>query len=631
VGKDAGKAGGAGAGRLVQRLAQAGARLERAPGPVVAAAFLAVPVLAFAAGRAWPGIAALVAAALALLALAVAVARFFAAAELRRAAGFLEHHFGPLLRLDRAGEIVYANRAAAALARELACASLRELLPPDLPDRLTRLRADPARRDRWQYAREARALEAEVHFLPDAGAFYVSLRDVTERRLTEERLVYRAYHDPLTGLPNRHMLAEVAQQALGAAGQGGLRAAVLLIGADRLRRVTDTMGNATAAQLAQAFAARLKTLLDGCREQCRNTSLYQFGDDVYAVFAPGIDGPTAAEVAQRLVAGAGEPLYVAGREFFLDVSIGVALFPEDGGNAAELIKNAASALARARAQGGRGFRLYQSEMNAMASHWLRLENYLRHAIERDELKLYYQPQVDLRTGRIVALEALLRWHHPHQGTLLPEAFIRLAEDSGMIYAIGEWVLRAACAQNRDWRSRGVLEATVAVNISARQFHSENLPALVQRTLADTGLPPEALELEITESVAMEDAPRTAEMLQQLRGMGVRLAIDDFGIGFSSLAYLRRFPIGRLKIDRSFVRHVATDATDAAIVRAVVTLGHALGLRVGAEGVETPEQARRLRQAECDEAQGLYYSRALPPEALEAYLRTRRAAAGTVEA
>src|SRR5690606_9118720 len=183
-----------------------------------------------------------------------------------------------------------------------------------------------------------------------------------------------------------------------------------------------------------------------------------------------------------------------------------------------LIKNAASALARARAQGGRGFRLYQSEMNAMASHWLRLENYLRHAIERDELKLYYQPQVDLRTGRIVALEALLRWHHPHQGTLLPEAFIRLAEDSGMIYAIGEWVLRAACAQNRHWRSRGVLEATVAVNISARQFHSENLPALVQRTLADTGLPPEALELEITESVAMEDAPRTAEMLQQLRGM-----------------------------------------------------------------------------------------------------------------
>lgn len=619
-------------GRIARTLQGLGGRVERAPWPVAALAFLVAPVLAFVAGFGWPAATAIAALVLALLAVLTAVARFLAGHEARRAAGFLEQHLGPLLRLGRQGEVAYGNRAAIELTRELGAASLRELLPADLPDRLGRLRADPARRARWQYLREARTLEADARFLPDTGTFYVSISDVTARRLREERLVYRAYHDPLTGLPNRHMFEEVAERTLGAPANGAGRAAVLLIGADRLRLVTDTMGNATAEQLSQAFAARLQTALDACREQCRNASLYQFEGDVYAVFAPGVgSGPVAAEMAQRLVTRAGEPLYVAGREFFLDASVGIALFPDDGGDAAELIKNAASALAGARSQGGRGFRLYKPEMNAMASHWLALENYLRHAIERDELKLYYQPQIDLRTGRIVALEALLRWHHPQRGTLLPDAFIRLAEDSGMIYAIGDWVLRTACEQNRRWRERGVLDTTVAVNVSARQFHRQNLPALVRQTLADTGLPPHALELEITESVAMEDAARTAETLQQLRGMGVRLAIDDFGVGFSSLAYLRRFPIERLKIDRSFVRHVATDATDAAIVRAVVTLGHALGLRVGAEGVETREQALRLRHAECDEAQGLYYSRAVPADALEAYVRARREEAGTAEA
>lgn len=583
---------------------------------------IAALLLAYGGGVSYPA-----AGALGVLVLAVLVAYYAAARagqELRRAAVFVERNPHPVLRLASNGEILYANRAAAELARAIGAASAKALLPPDLPERLTPLRVGPERYAVWQYRREARALECEVHFLPDLRVFYAYITDVTDRRLNEERLVYQAYHHALTGLPNRQMFQELVEQTLGAPEHGEMQAAVLVIGVDRYKMLADTMGHAIGEQLSQAVAARLGAALEECRTYSRHATLYHFDSDVYAVFAPGLaSGQAAAQIAEQLVHQAAPPLYVAGREFFLGVSVGIALFPGDGKDAAALVKNATSAMQRARSQGGRGFRLYKPEMNALATHWLALENYLRHAIERDELKLYYQPQLDIYTGRVVALEALLRWKHPQRGLLMPDAFIRLAEDSGMIHAIGEWVLRAACAQNRAWRERDLIHTAVAVNISARQFHRQNLPALIGKTLADTGLPGEALELEITESVAMEDAARTTDMLHELKHMGVALAIDDFGVGFSSLAYLRRFPIDRLKIDRSFVRHIATSDTDAAIVRVVVTLGHALGLRVGAEGVETREQLLRLRQYECDEAQGVLYSRPLPAAEVEAFLAAPR--------
>src|SRR5436190_7017896 len=274
----------------------------------------------------------------------------------------------------------------------------------------------------------------------------------------------------------------------------------------------------------------------------------------------------------------------------------------------------------ARLHGGNGFRLYKPEMNAMAAHWLSIENHLRHAIERRELELYYQPQVDIKGGRVVSFEALLRWRHPRWGLLSPKDFVRLAEESGMIESIGAWVLNEACAQNRRWRDRGLFPVRVAVNISGRQFHREQLTRTVGEALAQSGLSAEALELEITERIAMADAVRTAEMLRELKDMGVKIAIDDFGTGFSSLAYLKRFPIDKLKIDQSFVAQITADSTDAAIVRAVVTLGHALKLRVGAEGVATHEQLARLRHYECDEAQGELYSHAAPVADVEALLR-----------
>lgn len=547
-----------------------------------------------------------------------------AAVERRRLAVFTERNPNPVMRLALDGEVIYANAAATDLARRMGGASARLLLPEDLAARLAELRGEVERYEVWRYEREGRSLECGIHFLPDLDIFHAYVSDATERRLSEEKLVFQAYHHPLTGLPNRRMFEEVVNKTLLGAEQSGLQGAALVIGVDRFKVVIDTLGHSVGEQVLQAIAARLTLALEELGDYSRNAVLYHFEGDVFAVFVHGASGTQApVQIAEQLVQRSAQPLYVAGREFFLSFSIGIALSPADGTNAQELIKNADSAKQVVQNQGGRGFRLYKPEMNAKAAHWLVLEAHLRHAIERGELRLHYQPQVDVRSQRVAALEALLRWEHPRWGLLSPKDFVRLAEDSGMIVPIGEWVLATACAQNRAWRDRGLPATPVAVNISARQFHREDLPKTVADVLARTGLPPEALELEITESVAMEDVERTSGMLQELKNMGVRLAIDDFGTGFSSLAYLKRFPIDKLKIDQSFIAQITGDDTDAAIVRAIVTLGHALKLRVGAEGVATAEQLARLRQFGCDEAQGELYSQPVSAHEIEAFLRVRQ--------
>ena len=550
-------------------------------------------------------------------------------AERRRLAVFAERNPNPVMRLKLSGEIIYANAAANELARRMGADSVRVLLPVDLSERLTALRtADDERYDVWQYQREARALECGIHYLPDLASFHAYVADATERRLNEEKLVFHAYHHPLTGLPNRRMFQEVIEQTLAEPEHSGLQAAVFLLGMDRFKVVVDTLGHAVGDQLLQAVAARLSTLIHGYREMCGNCTLHHFEGDLFAVLGPALTSDKApALIAEKLLNGLAEPLYVAGREFSLSFSIGIAVFPVDGKDALTLLKNADSAMHGVKRHGGHGFRMYKPEMNAFAEELLQLESYLRHAIERDELRLHYQPQVNVHTGEVTALEALLRWEHPQRGLLEPKDFIALAEESGMIVPIGEWVLRSACRQNRAWRDHGRIRTAVAVNISARQFHQQDLPQLVGTVLADTGLPADALELEITESVAMHDVERTVAMLQELKNMGVRLAIDDFGTGFSSLAYLKRFPIDKLKVDQSFVHHMTTDGNDAAIARAIVTLGHAMKLTVCAEGVETPEQLSRLRQYDCDEAQGLLYSPPVPAHNVETLLGTHKRLVG----
>jgi len=549
----------------------------------------------------------------------------YANAERRRLAVFPERNPNPVMRLALDGALLYANPAAAELLGKIGADpnDALKLLPPDLRERLKALRASGRGYDIWQYQVQSRLLECGIHYIPDLTIYHAYVTDITERRRTEEKLVFQAYHNALTELPNRRMFEEVVEQTLPTADAGGRQAAVLLLSLDRLKVVTETFGHVIGDQLLQAIALRLKTVLEHCREGCHNAMLYHFDGELYAVLLPELASSQApAMVAEKLLEAMKEPLYVAGRELFVSVSIGVAVFPDDGREAVALLRNAESALQRVKKAGGRGFQLYKPEMNAMAAQWLSLENYLRHALEHGELVVYYQPQFDVKSGRATGVEALLRWSHPTRGLLPPGEFIPLAEETGMIVGLGEWVLRQACVQQRVWCEQGLMAGTMAVNMSAGQFHQQNLPAIVAGVLAETKLPAQYLELEITESVAMHDAARSAAMLHELKDMGVRLAIDDFGTGFSSLSYLKRFPIDRLKIDRSFIHGLTTDANDGAITRAVITLGHALKQHVLAEGVETREQLLRLRQYECDEAQGNLYAPPLPAAEVEKFLRSQ---------
>ncbi|MFP5348750.1 MAG: putative bifunctional diguanylate cyclase/phosphodiesterase [Gammaproteobacteria bacterium] len=549
----------------------------------------------------------------------------YANAERRRLAVFPERNPNPVMRLALDGTLLYANPAAAELLGKIGLDpnDALKLLPPDLRQRLKALRANGRGYDVWQYQVDTRLLECGIHYIPDLTIYHAYVTDITERRRTEERLVFQAYHNALTELPNRRMFEEVMEQTLPPPGPGARQAALLLLSVDRLKVVTETFGHVIGDQLLQAIAVRLKTILDHCREGCHNATLYHFDGELYAVLLPDLVSAQApAMVAEKVLEAMKEPLYVAGRELFASVSIGVAVFPDDGRDAVTLLRNAESAMQRVKKTGGRGFQLYEPEMNAMAAQWMALENYLRHALEHGELAVYYQPQFDVKSGRATGVEALLRWSHPTRGLLLPGEFIPLAEETGMIVGLGEWVLHQACAQQRAWCEQGLMVGTMAVNMSAGQFHQQDLPALVARVLQQTRLPAQYLELEITETVAMQDAARSTATLHELKNMGVRLAIDDFGTGFSSLSYLKRFPIDRLKIDRSFVRGLTTDANDLAITRAVITLGHSLKQRVLAEGVETRDQLARLRQLDCDEAQGNLYAPPLPAAEVEQLLRSQ---------
>ncbi|MDE2089728.1 MAG: bifunctional diguanylate cyclase/phosphodiesterase, partial [Gammaproteobacteria bacterium] len=466
-----------------------------------------------------------------------------------------------------------------------------------------------------------RTMECGVHFLRDLECFHVYVTDITQRKRAEAELVYRAYHDALTGLPNRRMLSERLEDILGTPNRDGLCIAVLLMELDRLTMVIDSLGHEVADALLQAVSTRLQQVLAECQDICGNAILYRFEGDVFALMVPGFTGAQApVRLAEKILQEMRRPLHVNAREFVATFSIGMGVFPMDGQDAVTLLRNADTARQRAKQSGGNSFQCYSADMNAHAAEWLSLESWLRHALERDELRLYYQPQIDVRNGRLIGTEALLRWQHPERGLLSPGEFISLAEETGLIVPIGEWAMRMACAQNKAWRDRGPGKITVAVNISARQFHRQDLPALVARMLAETGLLPDGLELEITESVAMQDVERATTVLAELKRMGVKLSIDDFGTGFSSLNYLKRFPIDKLKIDQSFVRNLTTDENDAAIARAVITLGHSLKLKVIAEGVETAEQLAWLRREDCDDAQGYLFGKPVPADQFEASRR-----------
>ncbi len=438
--------------------------------------------------------------------------------------------------------------------------------------------------------------------------------EIAERRIADERVVHMAHHDVLTGLPNRTLLTDRVGQAITRARRDGGKLAVLFLDIDRFKNINDSLGHAVGDQLLRAVSTRLVSCL---RE---GDTAARLGGDEFIVSLPDVGNATeAALVAARILRELSKPFTVSDHQLPADVSIGIAIYPDDGDCAQTLLRSADSAMYHAKESGRANYQFFSEQMTERVSRRLSTETSLRRALERGEFQLHYQPLIELASGRVDGAEALARWPRPDGRLVSPADFIPIAEETGLIVPFGEWALREACAQAKAWQAQqpGV---RIAVNLSARQFRQQHLARMVEQALRDTGLEPALLELELTEGVLMHHADETVRTLAQLDEMGVRLAIDDFGTGYSSLSYLKRFPIHTLKIDRSFVQDLSTDANDAAIVTAIVGMARGLGLRVTAEGVETEAQAIYLRSLACDLVQGFYYGR--PMSAADFALRLR---------
>lgn len=433
--------------------------------------------------------------------------------------------------------------------------------------------------------------------------------DITLRKESEQRLQFLATHDALTRLPNRMLLQERIDHALRLAQRNKTQLAVLFIDLDRFKVINDTLGHDAGDQLLLQASHRLVNCL---RES--DTIARQGGDEFVVLLEEfSEDVQYLAGVARKVMDVLMQPFTLMGQEVFISASIGISIYPQDGRDMSTLLKNADIAMYRAKEQGKNTYHFYASDCNVHSFERLALENSLRKALERNELTLHYQPKVDLATGNIVGAEALVRWRHPELGMVPPAKFIPLAEETGLIVVIGEWVLREACMQNRAWQDAGLPLITMGVNLSGGQFRDDNLRHVIASALAYSGMQPIYLELEITESMIMQNPERAISVLQGFREMGMHTSIDDFGTGYSSLGYLKRFPLDALKIDRSFVRDVPGDQDDVAITKAIIGLAHSLGLKVVAEGVETEAQLDFLRRQRCEQIQGFIYSKPLPAE------------------
>ncbi|HEY8131149.1 MAG TPA: EAL domain-containing protein [Thermoanaerobaculia bacterium] len=443
-------------------------------------------------------------------------------------------------------------------------------------------------------------------------------REASELATVE--MEHLAYHDALTGLPNRPLFMDRLIMALAQASRSNQKIAVFFLDLDRFKDINDSLGHSMGDGLLKAVAERIRRCV---RE---GDTVARFGGDEFTLLIPRIDHvDDAAKIAQKILETLKIPFSISDHELFVTTSVGISIYPNDGGDPETLVRNADTAMYRAKDQGRDNYQLYAPAMNARALERLALENMLRKAISHRELVLFYQPIAEMKTKTIVGVEALIRWKHPELGLLSPAHFISVAETSGLIIPIGDWVLRTACKQTKMWQKRLDSHLTVAVNLSARQFQQPNLAEIISEVLEETGLEARCLELEITESNAMQNAENTIYTLRELKALGVRIAMDDFGTGYSSLNYLKRFPIDTLKLDQSFVREITTDPTDAAIATAVIAMAHSLDLKVIGEGVETEEQFAFLHKQKCDYIQGYLFSPPQAVENLETYLVERKAA------
>ena len=456
-----------------------------------------------------------------------------------------------------------------------------------------------------------------------------AVHDITRRKDAEEQIRRLAHYDPLTGLPNRLLFSKQLSRAIAQAGRSGQQLAVIFIDLDNFKRVNDTLGHRAGDELLRNASARLSGVLRAHDTVARHAdhignSIARLGGDEFTVLLNGLHRPDdAAAVAQRLVDALAQPVVMRGTEVLVGGSLGVAMYPNDGTDVDTLLMHADTAMYRAKASGRGGFQLYDPSMNARALDRLHLETPLRRALERREFVLHHQPRVDVLSGKIVGVEALIRWQHAERGLVPPNDFIPMVEDSGLVILMGEWAIGEVCRQIAAWRDAGMAPVPVAVNLASTHLREVTLPGLVRAALARHGVPAQLLGIEVTESNLLAEPEVSIAIAQQLCSLGVQLSIDDFGTGYSSLSYLKRLPIAALTIDRSVVRDLDTDPDDEAIVSAIIALAHSLKLRVAAEGVDTLSQLVFLQSRYCDEYQGFLNSRAVVPDEFEALLRRSR--------
>ncbi len=539
-----------------------------------------------------------------------------------------------LYRMDRESRITFANRA---LERHLGKPreailghSPREVYPADLAAKYRQDDLRVLQGETLNLIEEMVSLDSEQRkryieivktptYAPDGsingiqGIFW----DITARKSAEEQIEYLAHHDPLTDLPNWVLLRDRFLQAQGQAARSANRVAILFLDLDHFKLVNDTLGHPIGDRLLQAVAERLR---HGVRET--DTISRQGGDEFVIVLPELADPESAGSIAGKLMEQMHEPVRVNGHRLNVTFSLGIALYPDDGEDFDTLMKKADTAMYSAKEAGRNTLRFFTAAMNVEAAARLKLQNRLQRALEKEELVLYYQPQFDLASGRILGAEALLRWRDPERGLVPPGEFIPVAEDTGLIGPIGEWVIGEACRELRRWHEAGATDLTMAVNLSPVQFRRSRLVEIAARALQENRLPAECLEFELTESLLIREDAAILETLTALKGLGVKLSIDDFGTGYSSLAYLKRFNVDKLKIDQSFIRELCSNPDDEAIVSAVITMARQLRLRTVAEGVENAEQATMLRRFDCDEVQGFLFGRPMPAADFQALLGHR---------
>ncbi|WP_207634795.1 sensor domain-containing protein [Cytobacillus praedii] len=536
----------------------------------------------------------------------------------------VDHNLDGIISVDLKGAILEVNPAGNQLtgytAKQLTKRSIFNLIrDQDIPDfrnlfDITKNGYPSESLDIHFVHRKGHYLSIHLKTVPivintEIEGIYVIIKDISEQAENAETIRYMAFHDQLTGLLNRRALLGDLDKFISDAKKSGKEFALLSIDLDRFKYLNDSLGHLVGDEILKKVAERL------CEFRHKNYSVYRQGGDEFIILLPLADRGKARRFAQNILARFASSFYLHSKEYYITPSIGVSMYPNDGKNAEALIKNADEALFRVKEKGKAHFQFYRSEMNSIINNVVELETFLRKAIDRNELTLYYQPQIDLKTLKITSYEALLRWNNRELGFISPAEFIPLAEDTGLIIPIGTWVIETVCKQIKDWSDQGNKEFKIAINISPKQFQQHSLVAIIQKAIEKHRIHPKCLEIEITEG-AMQDTKDTAPILTGLKDLGVSISVDDFGTGYSSLSYLKQFPIDVLKIDKSFVKDVHVNEKDAAITTTIIHLGRSLGMEVIAEGVENEEQAQFLFHANCHKAQGFLYSKPLPAEEIE---------------